>query len=53
MEAARGKIVRKGTDGKGRPRKFIEIGELYYDDFEFGDIVRIEKIQNNELEQKA
>ena len=41
---AKGKVVRKGTNNHGIPRKFIEIRGLDYDDFDFGDIVRIEKI---------
>ena len=50
MDAARGKVVKKGTDAKGRPRKFIEITGLYYDDYEFGDLVRIQKIERSKQE---
>ena len=42
MATGKGKIVRKGTDGKGKPRKFIEVRGVDYDEFEFGDIVKYE-----------
>ena len=47
MSPAKGKVVKKGTDAKGRPRKFIEIRGLDYNNFEFGDIVEINKVQSN------
>jgi hypothetical protein len=53
MVETRGKVIRAGKDHKGRIRKFIEIPLLFSDDFEFGDIVRIEKVKRNESEQKA
>ena len=51
MEFVKGKIVKKGTDAQGRPRKAVEVPNLYYDDFEFGEIVRIEKLKKNESQQ--
>lgn len=50
MATGKGKIVRKGTDGKGKPRKFIEVRGIDYDEFDFGDIVRIEKVEKPEQE---
>lgn len=46
MESTRGKIVRGSKNAKGKIRKWIEIPELYYDDFDFGDIVKIEKVKD-------
>jgi len=53
METVRGKVVRKGKDAKGRPRKFVEIPEQYDDLFDFGDLVRLEKVQKNAPEQES
>lgn len=38
-----GKIVRGSKDHKGRIRKWIEIKEAWYDDYDFGDMVVITK----------
>jgi len=53
MDRIRSKIVKGPKDNKGRIRKFIQIPEVYYDDFEFGDIVRIEKVLRNESQQET
>jgi hypothetical protein len=53
MDGIKSKIVKGPKDNKGRIRKFIQIPEVYYDDFKFGDIVRIEKIHRNESEQES
>ena len=41
MSEARGRVKKGGLDAKGRPRKFVEIRSLYYDDFGFGQDVII------------
>jgi hypothetical protein len=41
----RGKVRKGGFDHNGRQRKIIEINNLYYDDFEFGEAVDISKIE--------
>ena len=48
MVEARGKVIKSGRDAKGRPRKFIEITEFYYNDFDFGDFVSIKKLAKQE-----
>lgn len=53
MESVKSKIVKGPKDNKGRIRKFIQIPEVYYDDFNFGDIVRIEKVKINESQQES
>jgi hypothetical protein len=53
MDAARGKVVRRGTDAKGRARKAVEVPYTHYDDFEFGEIVRIEKLKKDETQQES
>lgn len=53
MEMMRSRIVKGPKDNKGRVRKFIQIPEAYYDEFEFGDIVRIEKVQRDESKQES
>ena len=44
----RSKIIRSGKDRNGNSRKFISIPEVYYDDFEFGEIVEIKKLEKKE-----
>jgi hypothetical protein len=53
MEKVRSKIIKGPKDGKGLTRKFVRIPIEYYDDFEFGEIVRIEKLQKNESVQES
>ena len=53
MDAARGKIARRGTDAKGRPRKVVEVPYTHYDDFEFGEIVSIEKVKKDGSQQES
>jgi hypothetical protein len=53
MEKIRSKIIKGPKDGKGITRKFIRIPIEYYDEFEFGEIVRIEKIHKNESAQES
>ena len=50
MDRFKGKVARGGTDHKGRPRKYVEIPEAYSDDFDPGDLVRIEKVKKAEQE---
>ena len=47
MEHIRSKIIKGSKDGRGRVRKYVEIPGLYYDDFEFGELVRIEKVKGS------
>ena len=47
MEQIRSKVIRGSKDGKGRIRKYVEVPGLYYDDFEFGELVRIEKMKGS------
>jgi len=53
MGGIRSKIVKGPKDNKGIIRKFIQIPELYYDEFEFGDIVKIEKVRKDESQQET
>ena len=53
MEEIRSKIVKGPKDGKGITRKFVRIPIEYYNDFEFGELVRIQKIGNNESTQES
>lgn len=55
MVTARGIVRRGGLDGKGRPRKLVEIRDIFYDDFEFGDPVNIDPVDNDKTktEKKA
>jgi hypothetical protein len=50
MATGKGKVVRKGTDGKGRPRKFIEVRGIDYDEFDFGDIVEYDHVKKLQQE---
>jgi len=41
----RSRISRGSKDNKGRPRKYIQIPDLYYDEYNFGDVVDVKKVQ--------
>ena len=41
----RGKIIKGPKNKKGTNRKFIEVPCLYYDDFDFGEIVELKKAE--------
>ena len=45
MINVRSRIIKGAKDAKGNTRKYIQIPEVYYDEFEFGDIVQVNKIQ--------
>jgi len=45
MINVRSRIIRGAKDGKGNTRKYIQIPEVFYDDFEFGEIVQVNKIE--------
>ena len=47
----RSKVFKGSKDRKGRIRKFISIPDTYYDDFEFGEVVDINKLAKDESEQ--
>jgi hypothetical protein len=53
MEEIRSKIIKGSKDRKGNVRKFISIPEVFYDEFEFGDIVRIRKIERKKSKQES
>jgi len=53
METVRSKIIKGPKDGKGMTRKFIRVPIEFYDEFEFGDIVRIQKIEKKESKQES
>jgi hypothetical protein len=44
----RSKVIRGPKDRHGKVRKFIQIPDTYYDDFQFGDLVEVQKHQKNE-----
>ena len=46
----RSKIIKGPKDGHGRVRKFIQIPEVYYNDFQFGDIVEVKKHEESKQE---
>ena len=48
MVKARSRIVKGAKDAKGNTRKYIQIPEVHYDDFEFGDIVEVIKVEKKE-----
>ena len=50
MEEIRAKIIKGSKDRQGRIRKFIPVPTLYYDDFEFGDVVAIKRVKKAEEE---
>lgn len=51
METVRSKIVKGPKDNKGKIRKFIQIPENYYEEFEFGDVVKIEKVNKSAVQK--
>jgi len=51
METIRSKIIKGSKDRKGIIRKFIPVPTLYYDDFEFGDVIEIRKIKKDQKQQ--
>ena len=53
MEEVRSKIVKGPKDGKGMTRKFIRVPIEFYDDFEFGEMVRIQKIEKKKSKQES
>lgn len=53
METIKSKIIKGAKDRYGKTRKFIQIPELYYDDFSFGEVVTIQKISKNESKQES
>ncbi len=53
MEEIRSRIIKGGKDRKGRIRKFIPVPTLYYDEYEFGDVVIIQRIKKDESNQEA
>ena len=44
----RAKIIKGAKDAKMKTRKYVQIPDLYYDDFEFGDVVEITKVKDKE-----
>lgn len=46
MIEIRSRIIKGAKDAKGITRKFIQVPEVYYNDFEFGEVVEIRKLHN-------
>jgi|AntAceMinimDraft_9_1070365.scaffolds.fasta_scaffold107766_2 hypothetical protein len=46
MVLIRSRIIKGAKDAKGITRKYVQIPELYYNEFEFGEVVEINAIHD-------
>ena len=46
----RSKVIKGPKDAQGKKRKYIQIPDLHYNDFQFGDIVEVEKLEESKQE---
>jgi len=53
MEEVRSRVIRGPKDRQGKTRKFIPVPGVFYEDFEFGQIVTIKTPKEDETEQES
>jgi len=46
----RSKVIKGPKDRHGKKRKYIQVPDNYYNDFQFGDIVEFDKIEETKQE---